>query len=263
MSEEETKAGVKTNPAMDKATKDGWRPEAEYEGDPTNWVDYREFNVRGELMSRIQDQSGALAHNKSEIGELRQVVEDLKEMQSKATEHEFKRIVKLLKQQKADAISESDGEAVAEIEQQIETLTEQHEVAMLEPDIEVLDEEPETVVPPEIQAWLARPENQWYNSDMRMQAYANSVAAELAQAQPGITPAEVLRQMDAEVRKEMPHKFKHSKVGTGDSLNRNNSTTRGLADLTDEEQAVAKRFVKQGVFKNVGEYIEQLDAIGE
>jgi len=76
----------------------------------------------------------------------------------------------------------------------------------------------------------------------------------------------VLRRMEVEIRKEMPHKFSNNPVGSSDANNRQNARQgkkRGMSDLTEDQQTVAKRFIRTGVFKNVDEYIKQLELIGE
>ena len=67
----------KVNPGEDKARNGGWRPEGEWDGKPEDWVDYREFNVRGELMGRIQEQSGILNNQKKMLDEQKQALKDM------------------------------------------------------------------------------------------------------------------------------------------------------------------------------------------
>lgn len=256
---------VEGNPAEAKARADGWRPESEWNGDPSQWVDYREFNVRGELMGRIQEQSNIIHNQKSQVEELRAGLNDLKAMQDKIAENEYKKLLKTLKSAKAAAIEDANGEAVAELEDEIDNLKEAYKEQTAPKPQETVKQQQQQLSP-EVQAWLAKPQNSWYNTNVVMRTQANAVAAEITKQNPTFTPGQVLAEMDRIIREELPHKFNHSSVDSGDSYNRPNSGSnkrRGLSDLTDDEQTAAKRFIKLGVFKSVNEYIEQLDTAGD
>ena len=253
------------NPAEAKARGDGWRPEKEWNGDPSQWVDYREFNVRGELMGRIQEQSNIIHNQKGQIEEVKHALTDLKSMQDKIAENEYKKLMKNLKSAKAAAIDDSNGEAVAEIDEEIDNLKTAYSAAS-EAKPAATVKQATKALSPEVQSWLAQPQNSWYNTNVVMRTQANAVAADITKQNPTFTPGQVLAEMDRVIRQELPHKFNHSNVDSGDSYNRPNSGSnkrRGLSDLTDDEQNAAKRFIKLGVFKNVNEYIEQLDTAGD
>ena len=255
-----------TNPAKERAASSGWRPQDQWDGDPSQWVDYREFNVRGELMGRIQEQSSIINHQKGQMDEFRQALNDMAKMQDKIAESEYKRIMRKLKDAKAAAISEGEGELAADIDEQIDSLKAERDDVATKPQATKGTREEAPQLAPEVQAWISAPKNQWYNTDARMRNFANTIAAEIAQSDPSMQPAEVLRRMEAEIRKEMPHKFATNPVGSGDGTNRSSSRGnkhRGMNDLSEDQQMVAKRLIKTGVFKNVDEYIKQLELIGE
>ena len=71
----------------------GWVPLEEWQGDPDDWTDAREFVKKGELFHKISSQS-------SEIKELRKAIGSLMEHHEKVKETEFKRAYEYLKQQK-------------------------------------------------------------------------------------------------------------------------------------------------------------------
>lgn len=259
---------AETNPAMEKAMADGWKPEDQYSGDPKTWVDYREFNVRGELMGRIQEQSGIIHSQKAQVDEVKAALSDLKAMQDKIADNEYNKIMKQLRHAKASAIDDGNGEAVAQIEEEIDTLKESREKARAEEAApKSRSSNGQAQVTPEVQSWLASPNNQWYNSDAVMRHTANGIAADLATSNPTWTPMQVLSEMDKVIRKEMPNKFQSgSPVDGGDGNTRPNSGSgrkRTIKDLTQEEQDACKRFIKLDVFKNEAEYIAQLDAVGD
>lgn len=258
---------AEANPAMEKAAADGWKPEDQYTGEPGTWVDYREFNVRGELMGRIQEQSGIIHNQKQQVEEVKAALSDLKAMQDKIAENEYKKIMKQLRNAKASAIEDGNGEAVAQIDEEIDTLKESRAEAKAEDKPAAPSSNPQAQVTPEVQAWLAAPQNQWYNSNPVMRHTANGLAADIATQHPEYTPMQVLSKMEQAMRKEMPHKFKSgSPVDGGDGNIRPNSGSTGkrtIKDLSQEEQDACKRFIKLKVFKDEAEYIEQLDAVGD
>lgn len=263
--EEVKDAPVEGNPAEAKARGDGWRPETEWNGDASQWIDYREFNVRGELMGRIQEQSNIIHNQKGQIDEVKTALTDLKGMQDKIADNEYKKLMKNLKSAKAAAIDDSNGEAVAEIDEEIENLR-AAQASATAPQPKAAGKTAAKPLSPEVQSWLAQSQNSWYNTNVVMRTQANAVAADITQKNPTFTPGQVLAQMDRIIREELPHKFHGSNVDSGDANFRPNAGTnkrRGLADLTDEEQGAAKRFIKLGVFKDVNAYIEQLDTAGD
>ena len=251
------------DPGMERAMNDGWNTKEKWieAGKPeADWVDYKEFNVRGELMGRIQDQSGMLNRYKSELDEVKQVVKDLTDMQDKIADREYNRIMSQLKSQKAQAITDSDGETVAEIDEQMDKLREQ-KAEMDRPAVQ-----PRPVpqdIHPDVKNFLENPSNGWYHSDSFLRNAFNGACADIARANPGMQPREVVAAAEAQVREAVPHKFGvRQSVDRGDS-NQSGTKAKSKRVLTDEEQAAGKRFIKVGVFKNMDEYIEQLDAIGE
>lgn len=266
MSEEEKNQEQQSdNPGMEKAMNGGWRPEAEWDGKPEDWVDYREFNVRGELMERIQQQSGMMNTYKKQLDEQRQALKDMRSLTDTIAEREYKKLMKQLKEAKAEAIESSDGEAVTEIDEQIDNLKTQREESRVIEEEETQNTQ-EGDVPPEITDWIGQPRNSWYSTDEFMQNVAHGLAAQIARENEGWTPLQVVSEMDKRIRKELPHKFEGSggpvDDGGGDSLNRPNggrkTRKRSFNDLTREEQAVASRLEKTGTM-TIDEYIEKLD----
>ena len=269
MSEEEKKDLPKVNAQQERAQNDGWRPEEEWEGDASQWVDYREFNVRGELMGRIQEQSSIINSQKGQIDEVKTALKDLAAMQDKIADAQYNKLVKQLRKQKAQAIEEGEGETVIDIDEQLDMLKEQREEVAAQAtsvDSDGSNEEESIALDPAVQTWIAAPANQWYNTDTRLRNIANAIAAEIASDNPGMPPGEVLRRMDADVRKEMPHKFQgKNTVDGGDANNRGSGSKgkRSFNDLTEDQQGICKRLVKLGTFKTNADYIEQLELIGE
>lgn len=262
MSTEENKNEVEMSHAEVTARAGGWRPKEEWEGLEEAWVDAGEFNYRGELMGRISEQSGKIHSYKDEVEELKTTVNDLKSHNEKIAENEYKRIMKQLRLRKAEAIDEGEGSTVAEIEEQMDTLKESREAAKAAPAAK-----PETTnIPdmnPEVQSWLVNPQNAWYNTNKVLHHTANGLAVDIAAENPDWSPGQVLAEMDTQIRKELPHKFSPSAVTGGDENKRPSGGKSSKYDPSDEEKAVGRRFVKQGVFDTIEDYYAQLDGIGD
>jgi hypothetical protein len=247
------------NPAMDKAMSGGWRPQKDWAGAPEDWIDYREFNVRGELMGRIQEQSSVLNAQKKQIDEHKNALQDMKELSDKMAEREYNKLMKTLKAAKVEAIETSDGEAVNQIDDEIEKLKAQRPV---KPVAQTTAGEEKRKTSPEVEAWVSDPRNSWYSTDEFRKGMANGIAVHIAKKNPEWSPGRVLQEMDKRIREELPHRFEGGDpVGGGDSNGRPASTrtkTRTFNDLTPDEQAVATRLEKTGTMK-IEEYIEKLD----
>jgi len=255
------------NPAAQRAMDDGWRPKEEWSGDPEDWIDYKEFNYRGELMGRIKEQSGVINSYKNRQENLEATVADLVEMNAKTAEAQYNKLLKGLEEQKAEAIEEADGKAVVQIDADIKALEDAHRDATVQ---RTAQQEPQTanqqqVEDPDVARWLQSPKNQWFNTDGGMRAAAQGIASTLVQENPDMSPVAVLAEMDKQMRDMMPHKFRGgSPTGGSDSNQRPNGggskKGRKLADLNEEEQAAAKRFAKTANLP-IDKYIEMLDAL--
>lgn len=256
------------NPAMDKAISGGWRPEDEWQGKPEDWIDYREFNVRGELMTRIQEQSGMLNKANRTLEQQKQALKDMAELSDKLAEREYNKIMKQLKAAKAEAVDASDGEQVTEIEDQIDELKAQREEQLSkngESEDESQDAGSQDDLPPAVVAWLGDPQNSWYHKDPVLKGVADALAQQIIDGNSNLDPAIVLSRMEEQIRKEMPHKFGGtSRVGSGDAQSRGTGAKpkqRKFSDLNEDEQAIAKRLAATGTM-TVEKYIEKLDSLG-
>ena len=102
-----------------------------------------------------------------------------------------------------------------------------------------------------------------------MKNVADAIAKDLYQKSPNLPPATLLQQMDERMRKELPHKFEDNpsvnNLDTDDTTNssRKSKTKKlGMRDLNDDQQAVARRFIKSGLM-TLDEYIDDLKTVGD
>jgi len=250
--------------AETKASKNGWRPEADWKGDPDDWVPAKEFNFRGELMGRIAEQSSILNNFKNQIVERDNVIKDMSDLQGKISEREYKKALKSLQEQKAEAIDSGEGETVVQLDDEIDDLKGRR----LQPAKPGRPKKDDT--PAEVVDWLQQTKNKWYVNDPFLKSVADGIAKGIIQANPNITPGLMLSQMDDKMRKELPHRFVDNPAVVND-LDPNDVTQGGkppgqrkrtFRDLDEVQQDICKRFEKLGVMTRK-EYIDELVAQGD
>jgi hypothetical protein len=262
--------------AEHKARSQGWVSEEEWteQGkDVSEWVDERQFNIRGELMTRIQQQSKQLHDSNGKIDQLSKALKKMGELNEKVAEEQYKKAINTLKRQKASAMREEDTDAVIEIDDKIDELKEAQK-AMKEDPIKV---EPAPVPASneptaEYQAWVAKPENLWYTNDPILRGAADALGMEYYNQNPDVPLQKVFDFVSKQIRLEMPHKFGNSKqrepAGVIDGSGKGNKP-RGrkakftAADLTEDQLRMAKTFVETKALPDIQTYIDQLVEIGE
>jgi hypothetical protein len=258
---------VPLSDAEAKARAGGWVPKEEWTGVEDEWVDYREFNFRGELMERIQNQTKALKKSDKVVGELKQAIKALGEHNAKIAEMQYERAMRALRKEKANAITEGDSDKIAEIEENIDKLNAAKANSKF--DFDITEEPEQHATPnPEFLSWQAKPENNWYGRDIPMTATADALAVQFAQTRDGnYTPRELLEYVDKQLRKEFPHKFGSSAGRVSESNTTGTPRSRGkkfgARDLNEEQRAIGRRFVEAGAFKDIQEYVDQLADLGE
>lgn len=266
--EQQDETGANEAPQLSEAEQQarsrGWRPKDEWEGEADDWVDYREFNFRGNLMRRINEQSSILENFKNQISERDKALEDMRVLNEKIAEREYSKIMNQLKKDKAEAVQEGDGDKVVEIDEEMDLLRQQEqERKKVAEKPEAPAQNPQT--PPELAAWISDPANQWYTSDTFMRSVADALAANILRESPNLHPSELLARLDRDIRKELPHKFKgRTSVddGGGDRTQRSRGRKPSYADLTAEQKEVCDRLVKTKTLTRE-KYIDQMIAIGE
>jgi hypothetical protein len=246
MSEASTDTSTE-NPAMDKAIKDGWSGQDKWRGKPEDWIDYTEFNLRGELMGRIHEQSGVISHLTSKVEDRDKALEDVKEIHKTISKREYKRAMDDLKAQKKEALKDEEFEAVVDIDEEMNTLrsmdpSKQEEVT--QPDAATPQ------VPQEIVSWLSKPEQSWYHTDQTMRDMSEGIADGIQKRSPNISVLDLIAEVDREMRATVPHKFQARGGEVDEGGEYDNTPTRGgsskrtYATLTADEKASCDRFVR-------------------
>jgi uncharacterized membrane protein len=235
------------------ALEQGWTPKDGWKGDPEEWRPAKEFVDRGNLFRKIESQ-------KNELHELRKAIGALSEHNQKVFDAGYKRAMSDLKEAKKAALKEGDGEAVVQIEEQMDSLTEEYQERSAAFNAPQQQRQPD----PLFMSWLER--NQWYGSDRKLRGYADSVTAEYLSRNPSANLKEVLVEVDKEMRTAFPQKFGTTKAPPSpEGSNRasgsgGNRRSAGDVDLNDEERKIMNTLIRSGVITKE-KYLEDLKKV--
>lgn len=242
------------DPVEVEARASGWVPKEEFHGDAHKWVDAGEFVRRAPLFQKIDLQT-------REMKELRRGLDELKQHHARVRETEYARAVTELKQAKKDAFVDGDPDKIVEIEDKLEAVKDaQRKFAVEQAQAAARATTPE-VIHPEFAAWTKR--NTWYDNSKPMRAFADALGIELRAG--GMSPSEVLKQVEIQVKEEFPNKFRNpnrDKPGSveGTSKGGGKSSGSGEAGLSDDERRIMNTFVRTGVMTKE-QYIAELKKV--
>jgi len=252
----------------------GWVPKEEFRGSEDDWVDAEVFVKRGKEINPILRKNNELLMKKldekaKEIDSIKASVEEFKKFQKESFERktaEYEISIAELKSKKREAIAEGNGDAVVDIDDQIDSLKEAQREAKAEAKAKA--EVPPTAqasIPddPELQSWLGR--NQWFGPDTEMTDVANGLGASVRRQFPHLTGRDFLDKLDDKVKEYFPHKFtgnksKGSAVDSSGSVRGSGSSGKKSYDnLPADAKQACDRFIKNGWIKSKQEYIDSYD----
>lgn len=249
---------VQVDPVEQEARASGWVPKEDFHGDEHKWVDAGEFVRRAPLFQKLDLQN-------RELKELRKGLDALKAHHAVVRETEYKRALDELKVAKKEAYINGEVDEIVEIDDKLAAVKDAQARFKQEQAVEAARSaaavnDPEKVHP-EFAAWTKR--NAWYDTSKPMRAFADARGMEL-QAQ-GMTPIDILRQVEKEVKEEFPTKFRNPnrdkpgavEAGGKGAPAKGNS---GEASLSDEERRIMNTFVRTGVMTKE-QYIADLKKV--
>lgn len=231
-----------------RASEQGWKPEDQWDGDPTAWRSAREFLDRGELFRKIDEQNRT-------IKDFKRALEDMAKHHSKVAQAEYKRAREELLEQKKEALRELDVDKVIQIDERIEAVKDAQRDAAAQPVTQV-----EPTLNPVFVAWVDK--NTWYNSSESMRAYADRVGNQLG-AQGNLSPAELLNEVERRVKKEFPQKFENPNRARAAAVEAGGNKAGGKKEtyeLTADERRMMKRFVEKKIMTEE-QYIADLKKV--
>jgi hypothetical protein len=228
---------VKVDPYVQKATEMGWRPQEEWEGDPEDFIDAKEYVRRKPLFEKIEHQS-------KKIKQVEQALEAFKIHHSKVKETEYNRALKQLTDAKRQALRDGETDQALLLEDKIDEIREQK----AEFDQSVQQAQPTERLNPAFVEW--KENNSWYQKDRAMTAFADKLGVELAQE--GYSPDEVLRRVSREVKDEFKHKFTNPKrdgpsAVEGGSRKSLKTSSDDTADMPEEDVRMMNKIVRSGI----------------
>ena len=264
--EAEKKAQTKTStesPVEEAARGQGWVPEEEWDGDPTQWRDAQVFLERGEYFKTMGTQ-------KKQIDKLNAVVEKMASIQAATREDERQRVLQELSEKKVSAMEEGEFERVATIDNEMNKI--RSEPAMAVPNVQGQNEELYTQN--KIAEYIDN--NQWYRTNSDMRQYADSLAVGFRTGNPNATIDDVLEYTDREVKIRYPEQF-GGQVPSASPVASTRRTTKPSPNGAQKKKTlddlpagsremyaqIGQSFVDAGAVDSIDEYIEELDRIGE
>lgn len=243
----------------DRARKLGWKPKAEYDGDPAEWRPAKEFLERQSFFDKIKAVKDDLYQSRRENKQLQKDLAIIKEYVQNMSKIERERAIAELQHQKAAAVQEANVDEVRRIDAQIDTIRD----TKVEP--KGADKDVPQGPPPEFFEWTGR--NKWYDEDPELRAEADDFGMGIMRRNPSLPVTEVLRQVEVKIKKMYPEKFPTqtrrpaaSAVEAGGVQNSGAARSKGkltVSDLDETQRKAMDAFVKRGVLTQE-QYLESL-----
>jgi hypothetical protein len=252
----------------------GWRPQDEFNGDPSKWRSAEEFVQRGEndlpvlrenlrrMTSQVTDLQSRLSRqdqdHKATVQRIEKMSDTALQRQRDQLESSYANAMRTaaangdieqyqrLENGKAAAITEFDQQ-VSEVRAPVKT---QPEPPAQNPDYKS-----------KVDAWTQR--NPWFNTDPEMFHAATAHSKFLAQMNPGITLDDNLSQTETYMRKRYADKFSSGGGGPapveGGRSRAPLSSARGKGwnELPADAQAQGRKFIRDGLFKDEADYAKE------
>lgn len=243
-------------PVQQKAMEMGWRPQDDWDGDPDDWVDAKEFVGRQKLYDRLDNSN-------KQIKELRKAIDDFKKLHENVKETEYKRALQVLRQEKIRMIQEGEAEQVVEIDDKIDEVKENLRKAQEAPKAPDIDPEFQRT----FNEWQER--NSWYKQDPMMKREADTWGYAYVQMNgPSVAPEEVLKKIEQEMKKRYPEKFVNPrktetpKVETSEGKGKGTRGSNSDVVLTEDETRAMNRFVRNGIMTKE-QYMAEIKRVRE
>jgi len=226
------------------AREQGWRPKEEYEGDPEKWRPAKEFVERGELFGKID-------HMGKELKETRKALKMLQEHHSKVKETEYNNALKELKALQKKHLEEGNSDGYLEATELLTDLKAEQKAR------EVVVQNQPNQPDPRFIAWTQ--ENKWYQTNVEMREYADTVGMGYASRNPGVDPEAVLQYVAKEVKARFKDSFVNPNRSKPNSVEGASApaATKSSFELTDDERRVMNTFIRTGVMSKE-EYIAEI-----
>ena len=259
MSEENNEGGV-TSEVVQEASSQGWVPKERFRGNESDWVDADVFVKRGrEIMPILRKNNENLMKDlnqtREQLKEFREAADEFKKFQKDNYErkvNEYEKRIQDLKDNRAQAISEGDGQRVNALDDALDEAKEGFKEAKAA--VKTAEKTPAapapTTIDPSLQVWIDK--NDWFGQDRRMTAVANGIGESIRAEFPDLKGQPFLDKLDEVLSEEFPAKFgakkgsRTSPVESGSGRqSRGSSNAQSYDNLPPDAKAACDKFVKQ------------------
>ena len=225
----------------------GWVPKEEFRGPEEHWVDADTFVERGrQILPIVKKNNKELTQKllalEAKDRERDAAISEWKTFMKETQEREravFTRQIAELREQKKQAISDGDGEAVLAIDDQIDAIREKQKEAKEAP-VPAAPKGPD----PAFKSFME--ENPWYGQDEDKTAYAEGIGAIVKRDHPHLTGKDFLDMVAARVESKFPSRAKPAaSVEGGGSPAPSRKGKHSYNDLPDVAKKAHDKFVKQ------------------
>lgn len=246
--------------AVDAAYARGWRPKSEHKGNPDNWVDPIDFFARyAETSDKRAEKAadaklkGIMATVEKRIGEVAKRVDRIDETDRAATEEYYANLIAKAQPKDVPKLLKDRDAALAEIDKaRAGGVTSTPAATKTEGGAEIL---PETIEFFEKFPQLLEPKTP---DDVSQKAWAAARASELEAKFPNATPAQIFKQIGAELERKMnpaqetarPNGRNLTDTSGGGGINLATPGKLTPSDLTREQQAAFQHLVGLGAYKS-------------
>lgn len=244
MAEEQT---TQPSAAETEARTKGWRPQEEFSGDATKWVDAGEFLKRSDLYHQVGQLSKTLKKRDKEI-------EAIVNYTKAQTDAAYNRGLQEAHTRLDAAVEAKDVAAVREINKEIVQMEKQAPAPAAAEQL-----------PEEVQDFQDR--NDWFDKDKVMTATAIALAQTFFEDHPRTSLAKRLEMVEEEMQKMFPAKFTSRREAPasveGAGLPPAGSAKGGkysVSKLSAEERSVHDQYVRRGVMTSEA-YMKSLEEI--
>jgi hypothetical protein len=241
------------------ARANGWVPEAEFKGDrkPAQFLDAETFVKRGEEITPfVQKQNKQLrAEMEKKEADFAKRIERMEKATQRAfeaAEKQHKSEIARVKREQVAAVEAGDVKEFARLEKVKDELDASAPKADEKPD-------PATDIATRQEKWRA--DNPWFDDDFEMQEFAIKYSDFHGRKHPNLSFEDNMKVVEAEVRKKFPEKFGksggngHATVDGGGSFpGASRKQGKSEADLPAEAVAAGKKYVAQGLYKDMKAY---------
>lgn len=229
-----------TDPYIDKALELGWRPQEDWDGAPEEFIDAKEFVRRQPLFDKISGLS-------RQVKQLDEALKAFKVHHNKVKETEYNRAFEQIKQAHRRALAEGETEQALALADKMDEIATQKEE--FEQEAQQQFKNAPQAPDPTFTKWVS--ENNWYQKDRAMTAYADKLGVELHQQ--GYPNDEVLRMVTKEVRTEFKHKFTNPKreqpsaVEAGGRKPDKSGSKLDTSGMPEQDVQIMNKLIRSGV----------------